>query len=170
MLAGFLSLMILVVNVYSCIMVVRIPAWPTVIWPDLFANTIVMLAMCIAFGLVSIGLIRSNSGIWKRGLWILLGSVQAYAALSFRFPYVALSLQVFFAGVSLLWRRGGIRVRRDDVVISDGLVRPASTLDQRPESSAKNRPSSGAPAYCSVCRKDVEIDDDYRCVHCGWQP
>ena len=107
-------------------------------------------------------------GTWGT-MYLLADSLPSgsYPVLFFAIPYIALALLIFFGGCLLL-RKAGIRVRRDDVVMPDGLVKPASTLNQRAQPDAEPTPTSESTAYCSVCKKDVEIDDDYRCVHCHW--
>ena len=102
-------------------------------------------------------------------MYLLAGSLPSGSCpvLFFAIPYIAPALLIFFGGCLLL-RKAGIRVRRDDVVMPDGLVKPASTLNQRAQPDAEPTPASESTAYCSVCKKDVEIDDDYRCVHCHW--
>jgi hypothetical protein len=48
---------------------------------NIIAMTIVMLTTSIAFAHISIGLFRSMTDVWKRGLWILLGGVLGYVAI-----------------------------------------------------------------------------------------
>ncbi len=81
---GFLSLMMLVAIVSSHLTLARLPTGPTATWQwvGIIAMTIVILTTSIAFALVSIGLMRSKSSTWKRGLWILLGSVLAYTVIT----------------------------------------------------------------------------------------
>ena len=113
-------------------------------------------------------ILLSLCGTWGP-MYLLADSLPSgsYPVLFFAIPYIALALLIFFGGCLLL-RKAGIRVRRDDVVMPDGLVKPASTLNQRAQPDAEPTPASESTAYCSVCKKDVEIDDDYRCVHCHW--
>ncbi|WP_413431910.1 hypothetical protein [Crateriforma spongiae] len=76
-------MLILVAIVNNCIIFARLPTWPTTIWQwtGIIAMTIVLLTTSIAFAHISIGLFRLKNDIWKRGLWILLGSVLGYAAI-----------------------------------------------------------------------------------------
>ncbi len=82
--AGFLSLMLLVGFVSNYITLARLPTRPTATWQwvGINAMTIVVLTASTALALVSSGLMRSKSSTWKRGLWILLGSVLAYAVIA----------------------------------------------------------------------------------------
>ena len=82
-LTGLLSVLMLVGIASNCIIFARLPTWPTTIWQwiGIIAMTIVMLTTSIAFAHISIGLYRSTTDVWKRGLWILLGSVLGYAGI-----------------------------------------------------------------------------------------
>ncbi len=81
---GFLSLLMLVAIVSNYITLARLPTRPTATWQwvVIIAMTIVILTTSTALALVSVGLLRSKSSTWKRGLWILLGSVLAYAVIA----------------------------------------------------------------------------------------
>ena len=82
-LTGLLSILVLVVIASNYIVLLRLPTLPTKVlqWIGIIAMTTVMLSTSIALAHISIGLFRSQTKTWKRGLWILLGSVLGYGAL-----------------------------------------------------------------------------------------
>jgi hypothetical protein len=78
--SGFLSLLLLVAIVGNVIIFAGLKTWPDKgwQWAGIVAMTIVMLISSIGFAHVSVGLIRSVTRLWKRGLWLVAASVIGY--------------------------------------------------------------------------------------------
>ncbi|PHQ33779.1 hypothetical protein CEE69_17750 [Rhodopirellula bahusiensis] len=70
-----------------------------------------------------------------------------------------------FAIVGFLLRKCGIRLRKDDVRSSKGAY---VTLKSQQPTSPSTSAMEPALEYCSTCKEQVEVDDDYRCVKCRW--
>lgn len=75
MLAGIVS---------NVIIFVGFETWPdtTWQWAGIAAMTVVMSMSSIGFAHISVGLLRSIPGLWKRGLWIVAASVAGYVSLA----------------------------------------------------------------------------------------
>lgn len=105
-------------------------------------------------------------GTWGT-IYLLADSLPSgrYPVLLFAVPYVLLSALLFFAGSSTL-RKFGYRVRKDDAISTDGKITSLSLPDD--ESTLEANVSLNNTAFCSTCNKEVEIDEDERCIHCRW--
>ncbi|MGI9470957.1 MAG: hypothetical protein ACR2NZ_05470 [Rubripirellula sp.] len=80
-------------------------------------------------------------------------------------PYMILATLLFHFGTRWM-RAGGIRVRYDDDERRDGSFQTKNASHDTPASEL-SLPEMRS-AYCSVCDKEVDIDDEDRCVHCHW--
>ena len=73
-------------------------------------------------------------------------------------------LVVFGVG-GFLMRKLGIAFRKDDVRVASGAF---VALQSQQVDSAMTDTAGPRFEYCSSCKKEVELDDDDRCVECRW--